>query len=372
VSRPRILHVVLSLAPGGTERLVIEIARRLQPVMDSAVCCLDDAGAWAHELTDRGIDVVALSRRPGFHPSLGRRIADLARRLKCTVIHSHQYTPFVYSTLAAILNRELRFVFTEHGRLSDAPPSAKRRIATRLWLRARFPDAMFAVSEELRQYMCVAGFPGDRVGVVPNGIDPGVEVSAGSRAEARHALGLVNWAPVVGTVARLDPVKDLGTLVQAFARVRQQVPGARLVVVGDGVERARLEQHARQANLDGSVQFTGMRPDARLLLPAFDVYVNSSVSEGISLTILEAMAASLPVVATRVGGNPEVVDEDRTGTLVPPRDGEALASAMLSVVADPARRAAMGRAGRRRVVGRFSFQRMLDSYVGAYAPGEAN
>jgi glycosyltransferase involved in cell wall biosynthesis len=210
------------------------------------------------------------------------------------------------------------------------------------------------------------GFPASRIEVAYNGIDPGAPPVAADRERARREVGLAPDLFVVGTVARLDPVKDLATLIEAFAALRRGLPGAVLLIVGDGPEREHLEELARARNLSGSVLFSGHRSDARELLPALDLYANSSLTEGVSLTIVEAMAASLPVVATRVGGNPEVVLEDRSGALVAPRDAGALARALQALADDAERRRIWGVAGRRVVEERFSFERMLELYVGAY------
>jgi glycosyltransferase involved in cell wall biosynthesis len=139
-----------------------------------------------------------------------------------------------------------------------------------------------------------------------------------------------------------------------------------LAIVGDGPERTRLEERARQANLAEAVCFTGYRRDARRYLPGFDFYVNSSMYEGVSLTILEAMAASLPLVATRVGGTPEVVVDGQTGVLVPARDSAAMAAAITSLATHPDRKRAMGDSGRRRLERYFTIDRMVSDYLCAY------
>src|SRR6185295_3124444 len=152
---------------------------------------------------------------------------------------------------------------------------------------------------------------------------------------------------VVGTVARLDPVKDLGTLIEAASEVSAVAPIV-ILVVGDGPERARLESLAATRGLASRVRFLGHRDDARRCLAACDAYVNCSVSEGVSLTILEAMAASLPIVATAVGGTPEVIDAS-CGLLVQSRDRRALASAMIELAQRPNLRTKLGAAARQRV-----------------------
>jgi glycosyltransferase involved in cell wall biosynthesis len=363
-TRAHVLHVVLSLTPGGTERLVVEICRRIAPAFRATVCCLDDEGAWAADLRSQGIEVIALRRSPGFRPDVGRRIARIAADRGIRLAHCHQYSPFVYGWIAAWRLPALKLIYTEHGRLSDAPPSWKRRAVNPLL--SRFDGTAVAVSHELRDYMISARFASQRLEVIHNGIDPGDVPNAAARATARRLLGIDDSRFVAMTVARLDPVKDLASLLEAFAKVRVDVPGATLVVVGDGPERERIERRAAKADLKGSVVMTGYQSNVRALLPAADVYASSSISEGISITILEAMAAGLPIVATSVGGTPEVLADDVGGTLVPARAPEHLAAAMLAFARDAARRTDVGAQARRRVESAFTIDRMVGEYARLY------
>ena len=154
--QPRVLQVVLGLEPGGTERLVVEIVRRLNARIPMRVCCLDTAGAWGEDLRRTGIAVDVLGRQPGFHPALGRRLARLARAHGATVLHAHHYTPFVYSGAARLWRPGLTVVYTEHGRVGDTPPSAKRRLANRLCF-AHLPARVFTVSRHLREHLLHEG-----------------------------------------------------------------------------------------------------------------------------------------------------------------------------------------------------------------------
>jgi glycosyltransferase involved in cell wall biosynthesis len=356
------MQLVLSLVPGGTERLTVEIARRLAGRFRMYVCCLDERGAWASQVEDAGVPVYVMNRQPGFHPSLGRRIADLASRHQGSVIHGHHFSPFVYGSLARFFKPSIGLVYTEHGRLSDAPPTLKRRLVNMALSRVAGPS--FAVAHELRHYMLEEGFLDSRLGVIHNGIELGPLPDAHARADARRQLGVADDAFVVGTVARLDPVKDLPTLVAAIARAAAHDPSIVLAVVGDGSERGTIESAI--ARTGARVRMLGYSAAPRQLLPGFDAYANSSISEGVSLTILEAMAAALPVVATRVGGTPEVVVDGETGRLVDARSVDDMAAAILELTAAPARGRVMGAAGRARVERAFTIDRMVDDYAREY------
>ncbi len=358
------MQLVLSLVPGGTERLTIEIAVRLSRRFRMTVCCLDEPGAWAAEVTSAGIPVITLNRQPGFRPSLGRRIAQLADEMDVGVIHSHHFSPFVYGSIAALINRRIGLIYTEHGRLSDAPPTVKRQVVNAVLSRVAGPS--FAVAHDLRRHMIAEGFKASKLGVVHNGIDIGPLPDTAARHAARQLLGARADAVIVGTVARLDPVKDLRTLIEAVVRAADRVPALQLVLVGSGPEEDALKRAARELGAGDHVRFFGYSSQVRTLLPGFDIYANSSVSEGISLTILEAMAAGLPVIATAVGGTPEVVTEGVTGRLVGARAAAELAIALADLASSPAERQALGQAARARVESAFTIDRMVDDYAREY------
>jgi glycosyltransferase involved in cell wall biosynthesis len=363
MSKPRVMQLVLSLSPGGTERLVIELCRRLADDVDTVVCCLDQPGEWADQVTALGIPVISLARQPGFHPSLSVRLRELLKARRIDVIHCHHYSPFVYGLLAAVLHPSVRVVFTEHGRLHGVALSKKRRLVNPVL--ARWPSKICAVSAALKRDMVAEGFPERSIEVVYNGVELGPRPQPRERTATRAALQLPSDAFVVGTVGRLDPVKNIGALVQALALVLPRYPTAKVVVVGDGPERQQLIDHAAAAGVSDAVTFAGYRTDVRALMAAFDVYVNCSTYEGVSLTILEAMATALPVVATDVGGNSEVVINQETGLLVR-SSPEAIAAAVGALAENRDRRHTMGDASRWRVKRHFTIERMVNDYAAAY------
>ena len=363
------MQLVLSLSPGGTERLVIELCRRLANDVDTVVCCLDEPGEWSSEVSKLNIPVVSLARQPGFHPSLSVRLGDALKAHKIDVVHCHHYSPYVYGVLAAVLHPSVRVVFTEHGRLHGVGISKKRRLINPVL--SRWPARIYAVSAALKQDMVAEGFPERSIEVLYNGIELGPRPRPADRAAMRASLGLPADALVIGSVGRLDPVKNLGALLEARAILNTRFPGARIVIAGDGPERQALIDRAHALGLGDVVHLTGYRADVRAVMAAFDVYVNCSTYEGVSLTILEAMAAALPVVATAVGGNPEVVVDQETGLLIDQRP-QTVASAIAALASNPARRHAMGEAGRWRVKRHFTIERMVHDYAVAYQVRRAN
>ena len=363
MTKPRVMQLVLSLSPGGTERLVIELCRRLAGHVDTVVCCLDEPGEWAVDVTSLNIPVLTLARQPGFHPSLSLRLGEALRANRIDVIHCHHYSPYVYAVLAAMLHPTVRVVFTEHGRLHGVGLSSKRRFANPVL--SRWPSRKFAVSAALKKDMVAEGFPERSIEVLYNGIELGPRPRPAERAAMRASMGLPADALVIGTVGRLDPVKNLGALLEARSLLQARFPDARVVIAGDGPERQALIDRAHALGIAEVTHLTGYRTDVRALMAAFDLYVNCSTYEGVSLTILEAMATNLPVIATDVGGNPEVVCHQETGWLVAQRP-QALASAIAALAANPAQRHAMGEAGRWRVKRHFTIERMVSDYAAAY------
>lgn len=362
----RVLHVVLSLNPGGAERLVVDLATRLPAPHSAAICCLDERGAWADEAEAAGVPVQVLGRSPGFQPGLGRRLGRLAKETGASVLHCHQYSPFVYGCLAKLASPGLHLVFTEHGRLAGARVSTKRRVANAIL--GRVPGRFFAVCAELRGFMIQEGFPAGRLEVLYNGIEPRAARTPESRARARREWGLSDEDVVLGSIARLDPVKDLPTLIRAVVALTGP-PAPRLVLVGDGPDREALERLVRDLGLAERVTFAGHRSDARDLIPAFDFYVNCSTYEGVSLTIIEAMAAAVPVVATDVGGTPEVVNDATNGRLVPAGQPDRLAATLRELMTNAAEADRLATAGRTTVEERFHFDTMMQSYLHAYSSG---
>jgi glycosyltransferase involved in cell wall biosynthesis len=225
-----------------------------------------------------------------------------------------------------------------------------------------------AVGEDVRQTLItVEGFPPDRVEVIYNGIDLSAFDNPGrDRREARRELGLADGDVALIQVARLHPLKDHATALRALARVVRQRPDVRLVVVGAGPQEAAIARQVRELGLGPFVRLLGRRHDVPRLLGAADLALLSSRSEGIPLALIEAMAAGLPAVATRVGGIPEVVEEGITGALAPAGDDEALAAQILRLVGDPAARAGLAASARRRAFDRFGDDRMLAAYGRAY------
>lgn len=359
-----VCHVVHSLSVGGAELLAATIARTLQDRYRFRFVCLDGFGDL--RIAPAGVGVHCVERRPGFDWRLPGRIRDYFRKERVDVAHVHQYAPFFYSSLAQRRGKPA-IAFTEHGRMFPDRRRIKRVIANKFLLRPG--DALVGVGDAVRRALIEnEGFPAGRIEVIRNGIDVNrFATTPKSRTEKRLELGWSREQVVVLHVARLDPLKDHVTALRAFEVVRKSAPQARLVIVGDGSERGAIQELSDSLGLSEVVQLLGVRHDVAALLGAADIGLLTSLSEGVPLTLLEAMASELPTVATRVGGIPEVVIDFECGRLCAAGDVRSLAEALTTLVCNPELRRRWGLAGRARVVEQFSLDRMIADYDRLYA-----
>ena len=359
--------VLHAMQVAGAEMLVAEIIRRLAGRIEPTIFCLDAIGPLGEQLRSEGVDVVCLNRRPGRDWRVPWRMARAIRERDIDVIHAHQYTPFFYAALAKLLlRRPPRLILTEHGRHYPDVVSATRRAVNRLVL-DRLADAVNACCAFSAEHLGrLDGFSARRIKVIENGIDIDRYRSAADRATLRQRLRLDPARRYVAAVARFHPVKDHSTLLRAFAVVAAARSDVDLLLVGDGPLRAELTSLAERLGIADRVRFLGVRSDVPDLLQAVDVFTLTSLSEAASLTLLEAMAASLPVVVTDVGGNPEIVRHGKEGLLAPRGDAEKIAAALLYLLSEPATAAAMGEAGRQRVEERYQLSQTIEAYWRLY------
>lgn len=365
-----IVHVVENLERGGLERMAIDLVLAQRAAGHAVrMVCLFQPGALAGELTDAGIEVVACGKRGGLDLAALRGLrAQLAPRgdRGPRILHTHNANAHYHAVLAAVGLPRARTINTRHG-MGVARPRSRLEWLYRQAMRRT--DVVAAVCEAARERFASQGVrPREALLAVPNGIriERFEAANAAARAALRTQLALPDGTPLIGTVGRLNPVKDQAGLLRAFAEVHAARPDAVLVLVGDGALRAELEAQAAALGLATAVRFLGDRNDVRALLPGFDVFVLSSLSEGYSMALLEAAASALPIVATDVGGNREIVADGVNGLIVPSADAGALASALAALVADPARAVALGAQGRAWALREASIATMTARYEAIY------
>ena len=346
-----VAHVTPGLDVGGLEKLLVEFARHAdRGSFTLRFVSLGGRGALADEIEECGWPVTALDAPAGLRPGLILRLARLLRDWQADVIHTHDERAHVYGAFAGRLANIARICHTQHGR-----KMLSRRQKLLVAVSSRLIHGFVGVSEDVGRWAMCQGVRSRQVRTIHNGIDVGRFPYSGPRPAGPAVL-----------VARLSPEKDVETLLRAASLVVRDDPGFRLEIAGDGPCMPSLRQMTTTLGLDQYVRFLGQVHDVPSVLGRAGLFVLSSLSEGISLTLLEAMASGLPVVATRVGGNPEVVADGETGLLLPASDPAALAAALLRLRRDGDKAARMGRAGRRRVEERFDVRRMVAEYEQMY------
>lgn len=308
-----------------------------------------------------GGGVIPLAPRTEMDLTAAWRLARVLRDLRPDIVHAHDPHGVAMAALARSIGRPEPSPFLVASRRVDF---RIRQNAFSRW-KYRQVDLFICASECIRQMLVADGVEPDRAVTVHEGIDID-HVDAAPPADVRALFWLPHGAPIVGNIAALVPHKGQRYLVEAAALVVGRMPDVRFLIVGDGELRDPLEQEVRREQLERHVIFTGFRPDVLSLLKGFDVFVLSSVTEGLGTSLLDAMAASRAVVATRTGGIPEVVVDGETGLLVPPRDARALAEAIIRLLGDEPLRRAFGAAGRERVERLFSADRMVAGTLAVY------
>ncbi len=382
-TRPRllkVLHVVDNFSAGGAAVGVLNLARAttwatswaLAEQLKHGVLSLAPSAALAGELP-AGSPVRVLP--PGRHGLFGfvSRLAKWVRKERFDILHVNNPGAWLDVALAARLTGR-PCVQTFHGlecRVDDLPAGPPAMLRWKCFLAARMTAAVTAVGEASRAAVAqLSGLALDAVQVIPNGIDLRRFVpDPGSRSKLRAELKIEGRAPLAVHVAGLRPVKDQHTLLRAWRLVVAQSvgPAPRLLIVGNGPCHDELVSLTREMGIANQVRFLGQRADVQNVLPACDVFVLSSLTEGLSLAILEAMACGLPVVATNVGGNGELVREGVTGRLTPPGDPERLALALIDLLSNPSLASRMGLAGRRLVEEHHDLETMAARYVALYS-----
>ncbi|HEX6463187.1 MAG TPA: glycosyltransferase [Vicinamibacterales bacterium] len=359
------LHIDTARTWRGGQNQVLLTVLGLRSLKHRAMLVAHAAGELRQRAAE-GLDLIPLAPKTEMDLGAAWRLSRLIKQIRPDVIHAHDPHGVAMAALA------LSMWMGGSRSAPTAPPLvASRRVdfhikgnALSRW-KYRQVDCFICASDAIRRILIADGIPTDRAVTVHEGIEPG-RVAAAPPADLHADLWLPHHAPVVGNVAALVPHKGQRHLIEAAAIVVPKVPDARFVIAGEGELRAALERQIRERGLEKHVFLAGFRPDILSVHKAFDIFVMSSVTEGLGTSLLDAMACGKPVVATTAGGMPEVVVDGTTGLLVPPRDHEALAGAIVSLLRDEALRRRMGLAGEARVREQFSADRMVRETLNVY------
>lgn len=363
---PRLLHVVDGLATGGLERFVCDLALSQHAAGQSvAVFSLNRTDGFRTELEAGGVEVIQGDKRGGFDRALIRRLRAVVRARGIELVHTHNFVPNYYAALA-MLGLRCALVNTCHNMGTRL---AQRRLRWLFRLSLLRTARIATVGEAARTHLVGAGLlPAARTVALDNGIP--VQRFArgeGARAAARELLGLALDAPVLGCVGRLVALKNHALLLGLLPQLRARFAGLRLVLIGDGPLRAELAQQVQTLGLGDCVHFAGDRSDVARLLCAFDVFVQPSRTEGLSIALLEASAAGCAIVASRVGGNPEIVAEGERGRLFESEDAAGLQAVLAELLADAGQRRRLGDAARAWAEREVGIERARERHAALYA-----
>ncbi|TCO74320.1 TIGR03088 family PEP-CTERM/XrtA system glycosyltransferase [Chromatocurvus halotolerans] len=379
-AQPLIVHIIYSLGTGGLENGLVNIINRCPPERyRHAIVCLTESGPFAGRITAPDVSIHELRKRPGHDWGMYWRLWRLLRRLRPAVVHTRNLAALETHILGLVMPGVKR-VHGEHGRdVNDIDGTNRTYRRLRRGL-SPLIHRFITVSQDLRGWLIGdVRIPERKVVQIYNGVDlarfdlrgqarMGPDPSIGVRSHSD--LTAPSTPLVIGTVGRLATVKNQHQIIRALAhiisvrpRLRSQL---RCIVVGDGPERAALEAEAFSRGVAEQIEFTGDRGDIPDQLARMDVFLLPSLNEGISNTVLEAMASGLPVIATDIGGNPELVQPGVSGTLVPVGDAEALGEAILELLDHPARRQQYGAAAKDRIQREFDWSTTVRAYLGVY------
>ena len=349
----KVLHLTTDLGLGGRERVIVDLSNALLDMgYLPSICCLHRSGAWADRLQN-DVEVFELRKKDRLDLTVVKPLKDYLIDREIDILHAHNPGTLLYGLLAAKWAGTPAIINTEHGFASQL--SLKARLKDKLLY--RYVACITAVSDSLRNdLVSTFGLEDRKVQTLRNGI-----LSAKIDQEpsvSRKKIGMSEDRLNIGIVARLVPVKNHRMLFETFSIVRERHPAVRLWVIGSGQLRTRLEKQARMLGIQNDVVFMGSRTDVPVILNALHLFVLCSFSEGLSITLLEAMSAGLPIVATNVGGNSEVIEHGKSGLLVESDRPEDLAHSILKLIANKDLAKKMGITASQRFMEQFYIERM--------------
>jgi sugar transferase (PEP-CTERM/EpsH1 system associated) len=360
----RILHVLHTFSAGGLENGIVNIINRSPEHLVHELCLMSKSGEFLERLK-RPVVVHEMHKKNGNGPGIIFELRKLFRTRDVDIVHTRNWAAFD-GVMAACLTPRPSLIHSEHGRdVSDPNGTVYRRNIARRLLAFRAKKYV-AVSKDLYSWLKqTVRIPIRKLALIPNGVDT-ERFSPRRDSMLRNELGIGEKEFVVGTVGRLDPVKNHQGLIRAVQLLQKGGSPVRLIIVGDGPLRQNIENHLRESQLAPKAIMLGYQRDVERYYPVFDAFVLNSLAEGMSNTLLEALASGLPIVCTAVGGNVELVADQRHGLVVLPGDHNALAAALRQFIDSPSGRERFADNARNFVVQNFSISRMIERYTELY------
>lgn len=358
-SKIKVAFLIQGLQIGGLERVVADLAIQLdRNKFIPLVICYDSVGEFENILLENGIQVLYLPRRPGVDYAYVIKLAKLLKAERVQILNAHNETALFYGTLAARLARVSKVIYTEHD--GSYPKSSGHNLLNKMLL--RWNHHVITVAEYLKQHLVQSQkINAGKISTIHNGICWDTD---GVRSKPSQALDLPlrGAFPILGIVARLDPIKNHLLLFQAVRGLVSKLPKLRLLVVGDGPEHTTLSRHISAHQLQEHIFMVGEQQNVKDWYTLFDIFVLPSKSEGLSVTLIEALAAGVPVIATDVGGNGEIIKHEVNGLLIPSAKPQALQQAIVRLANDPGLQQRLSQSGKERFRTAFSVRNMVAGY----------
>lgn len=368
---PLVVHLIYRLDFGGLETLLAQCVNRMPAhKYRHAIVCLTDYSDFSKKITRPDVAIFALHKRPGLGLETHAAIWRLLRRLQPSILHTYNISTLEYAATALLAGVPVR-VHAEHGRDAGDPNGTNWKYNFLRRMLRPVVDKFVPVSDDLKRWFTeTIKVPDTKNLLINNGVDTSQFISRPERRAPATAAHFPENCFVIGTVGRIQDVKNHAGLVDAFIQFRALLPShkerLRLVIIGDGPLLPGLKAKVRDAGLNDLVWLPGARDDIAELLQTFSVFAMTSIAEGTPVVLLEAMASGLPVVATKVGGMPEVIIDQVTGQLVPVSDAPAFARALSVYLLAPELATQHGAAGRAQIERKYSIEAMLEAYTGLY------
>ncbi|MFA5145950.1 MAG: glycosyltransferase [Candidatus Omnitrophota bacterium] len=362
----KIGFVNYSLNVGGIETLILEICKRLnRSVFEPCIFVFEKDGKLKDEYLRSGIGVIEVSKKERFDILLPFRLSKILREENISIVHTHNPTNWLYGGIAARL-AGLPLIHTEHT-TTDYDSYHVKRWEFIEWALAKFTRRITAVAGSVKTHMIKrSGINSKKIEVVYNAIETERFDTGANKEKMRGELSIRQDEFVIGNIARFYENKDHQTLLRAFKLVLEKIPNVYLLLIGDGPLKYKIESFAGELKIPARIKFLGNRRDIPQLLKMMDLFVLSSKREGLPIVLLEAMASGLPIVATDVDGNGELVLHEETGFVVPPADPKELSAAILNLLTDRSKAKRMAARGKERVKNHFTFNSMVEKYEKIY------
>ncbi len=362
----KIMHIVHSLNIGGLERVVIDLAGSFRDRgHEVAICCLSEKGSLSETAEARGVQVFAMGKKEGIDPLLPIRIGVFLKSHPFNVVHTHNESGLLYGASGAMLAGIRNIVHTDHGKEPEYDDHRIMKLVEGVLLK-KVRHAV-AVSGHLKEILAAtAGIGSERFVTILNGIDTNRYSVHRPKGDMKKMIGLLPDSFVIGHVARLVPLKNQKFLLDLFAALKKKRKGLKLAIVGSGPLKSELEEHSGKMGLSEDVLFLDARMNIPEILSAFDLFVLTSLTEGISITLLEAMAAGVPVVASLAGGNPEIIKNGSSGLLIPLDFPSQWIREMEYLIEHEFERARLAWNAKQSVINQFSITAMSEKYGRLY------